>query len=419
MNQNNSLAMFENEFIGQGVGMYGNAATNLTFPLVTIAMAIGTLIADGCVAYFSLKLGQKNYDEAARTMGNGITISLLAGLFITLSMELLLTPVLNLCGGTKVAEETFRYATEYARITLIGIPFVCISMTVTSIIRAQGNPRYAMISNISGCLLNVVLDAWFVLGLGWGVAGAAWATIIGQILNFVLAVAYIPRLKGIKFKREYAIIRKNTLFSFLPLGISSFFTQFGSTIVVICVNNLTVKYGIQSIYGPDIPLAAFGIVMKVNSIVGYNYGAKNFHRVKATYLRTIIVGLIVGVIGWACFQFFTQEIINIFGQENELYNEFALKCFHIFLGVIFLVGFLIPSGIFFQSIGKPTKAMVCTLTRQLLYFLPCAYIFSGIMGIDGLLYAGPVGDCLAAVTVAILIIGEMRIINRNIKEHNA
>ena len=452
MNQNNSLAMFENEsigklmlkfslpaiasmvvnsvynivdqiFIGQGVGMYGNAATNLTFPLVTIAMAIGTLIADGCVAYFSLKLGQKNYDEAARTMGNGITIS----------MELLLTPVLNLCGGAKVAEETFRYATEYARITLIGIPFVCISMTVNSIIRAQGNPRYAMISNISGCLLNVVLDAWFVLGLGWGVAGAAWATIIGQILNFVLAVVYIPRLKGIKFKREYAIIRKNTLFSFLPLGISSFFTQFGSTIVVICVNNLTVKYGIQSIYGPDIPLAAFGIVMKVNSIiisvmvglgigsqpiVGYNYGAKNFHRVKATYLRTIIVGLIVGVIGWACFQFFTQEIINIFGQENELYNEFALKCFHIFLGVIFLVGFLIPSGIFFQSIGKPTKAMVCTLTRQLLYFLPCAYIFSGIMGIDGLLYAGPIGDCLAAVTVAILIIGEMRIINRSIKEQN-
>lgn len=463
MSQNNSLAMFENEsigklmvkfslpaiasmvvnsiynivdqiFIGQGVGMYGNAATNLTFPLVTIAMAIGTLIADGCVAYFSLKLGQKNYDEAARTMGNGITISLLAGLFITLSMELLLTQVLNLCGGSKVAEETFRYATEYARITLIGIPFVCISMTVNSIIRAQGNPRYAMISNISGCLLNVVLDAWFVLGLGWGVAGAAWATIIGQVLNFVLVVAYIPRLKGIKFKREYAMLNGKTLFSFLPLGISSFFTQFGSTIVVICMNNLTVKYGLQSIYGPDIPLAAFGIVMKVNSIivsfmvglgigsqpiVGYNYGAKNFHRVKATYLRTIIVGLIVGFIGWGCFQLFTRDIINIFGQENELYNDFALKCFHIFLAVIFLVGFLIPSGIFFQSIGKPTKAMICTLTRQLIYFLPCAYILSGIMGIEGLLYAGPVGDCLAAITVAILIIGEMRIINRSIKEQNA
>lgn len=459
MNSNNSLAMFENEsiaklmlkfslpaiasmvvnsiynivdqiFIGQGVGMYGNAATNLTFPLVTIAMAIGTLIADGCVAYFSLKLGQKNYDEAARTMGNGVVISLIAGLAITLSMELLLTPVLNLCGGTKVAAETFGYATEYARITLIGIPFVCISMTVNSIIRAQGSPKYAMFSNIAGCVLNVILDAWFVLGLGWGVVGAAWATIIGQVLNFVLAIAYFPRLKGIKFKREYTKLSGKTLTSFLPLGISSFFTQFGSTIVVICMNNLTVKYGIESVYGPDIPLAAFGIVMKVNSIIvsvmvglgigsqpiiGYNYGAKNFDRVKATYLRAIIIGLTVGLIGWGCFQLFTQEIINIFGQENDLYNEFALKCFHIFLGVIFLVGFLIPSGIFFQSIGKPAKAMVCTLTRQLLYFLPCAYILSGIMGIDGLLYAGPVGDILAAITVAVLIIGEMRIINRDIK----
>ncbi len=463
MSQNNSLAMFESEsigklmlkfslpaiasmvvnsiynivdqiFIGQGVGVYGNAATNLTFPLVTLSMAIGTLIADGCVAYFSLKLGQKNYEEAARTMGNGITISLLAGLFITLSMELLLEPVLRLCGGAKVASETFGYALEYAGITLIGIPFVCISMTVNGIIRAQGNPRYAMISNISGCLLNVVLDAWFVLGLGWGVAGAAWATIIGQVLNFVLAVAYIPHLKGIVFRREYALPRAKTLFAFLPLGISSFFTQFGSTIVVICMNNLTVKYGIESVYGPDIPLAAFGIVMKVNSIivsvmvglgigsqpiVGYNYGARNFRRVRATYLRTIIVGLIVGFIGWVCFQLFTQDIINIFGQEDELYNDFALKCFHIFLSVIFLVGFLIPSGIFFQSIGKPQKAMICTLTRQLIYFLPCAYILSSMIGIDGLLYAGPVGDCLAAITVVILIIGEMRIINRNIKEQCA
>ncbi len=462
MSQNNSLAMFENEpigklmlkfslpaiasmvvnsiynivdqiFIGQGVGVYGNAATNLTFPLVTLSMAIGTLIADGCVAYFSLKLGQKNYEEAARTMGNGITISLLAGLMITLSMELLLEPVLRLCGGAKVASETFGYALEYAGITLLGIPFVCISMTVSGIIRAQGNPRYAMMSNISGCLLNVVLDAWFVLGLGWGVAGAAWATIIGQVLNFVLAVAYIPRLRGIEFRREYAMPRPKTLFAFLPLGISSFFTQFGSTIVVICMNNLTVKYGIESVYGPDIPLAAFGIVMKVNSIivsvmvglgigsqpiVGYNYGARNFRRVRATYLRTIIVGLIVGFIGWACFQLFTQDIINIFGQEDELYNDFALKCFHIFLSVIFLVGFLIPSGIFFQSIGKPQKAMICTLTRQLVYFLPCAYILSGLVGIDGLLYAGPVGDCLAAVTVAVLMVGEMRIINASIKQQN-
>lgn len=460
MNQNNSLTMFEKEpivklmlkfalpaiasmvvnsiynivdqiFIGQGVGILGNAATNLTFPLVTIAMAIGTMIADGCVAYFSLKLGQRNYDEATRTMGNGITISLLAGLFMAALMELLLQPILNLCGGRSVDPQTFEYATEYARITLIGIPFVCVSMTVNSIIRAQGSPRYAMFSNIAGCITNIILDAWFVLGLEWGVAGAAWATIIGQVLNFILAVTYIPRLKGIQFKLEYAVPRIKTIFSFLPLGISSFFTQFGNTIVVICMNNLIVTYGAASIYGPDIPLAAQGIVMKVNSIiisvmvglgigsqpiVGYNYGARNFRRVKETYLKTIIIGLAVGVVGWACFQFFTQPIINLFGQESDLYNQYALKCFHIFLAVIFLTGFVIPSGIFFQSIGKPTKAMVCTLTRQIVYFLPSAFILGHIMGIEGLLYAGPLGDILAAITVGILAAGEICILNRDIKQ---
>lgn len=459
MNQDNSLAMFEKEpivklmlkfalpaiaamvvnsiynivdqiFIGQGVGMLGNAATNLTFPLVTISMAIGTMIADGCVAYFSLKLGQRRYDEAALTMGNGIAISLLAGLFITLSMELLLQPVLRLCGGNTVSAQTFEYAVEYARITLIGIPFVCVSMTVSSIIRAQGSPRYAMLCNITGCITNIALDAWFVLGLHWGVAGAAWATIIGQVLNFILAIAYIPRLKGIQFRLEYTKLRAKTVFAFLPLGISSFFTQFGSTIVVICMNNLIVTYGAESIYGPDIPLAAQGIVMKVNSIiisvmvglgigsqpiVGYNYGARNFRRVKETYLKTIFIGLAVGVVGWACFQLFTQSIVNLFGQESELYNQFALKCFHIFLSVIFLTGFIIPSGIFFQSIGKPTKAMICTLTRQLIYFLPAAFVLGHFMGIEGLLYAGPVGDILASATIAILVAGEIRILNRDIK----
>lgn len=459
MNQDNSLAMFEREsivklmlkfalpaiasmvvnsiynivdqiFIGQGVGMLGNAATNLTFPIVTISMAIGTMIADGCVAYFSLKLGQRRYDDAARTMGNGIAIALFAGLFMALSMELLLEPILRLCGGKTVAAQTFDYAVEYARITIIGTPLVFSSMTINSIIRAQGSPRYAMFSNMAGCVANIILDAWFIFGFNWGVAGAAWATVIGQALNFVLAIAYIPRLKGIKFKLEFTKLRSKIIFSFLPLGISSFFTQFGSTVVVICVNNLIASYGAQSIYGPDIPMAAYGIVMKVNSIiisvmvglgigsqpiVGYNYGARNFKRVKETYLKTITIGLAVGVVGWACFQLFTQSIINLFGQESELYNQFALKCFHIFLSVIFLTGVIVPSGIFFQSIGKPKKAMVCTLTRQLIYFLPVAFLLGSLMGVEGLLYAGPVGDILAAITVAILMSGEMRIINRDIK----
>lgn len=463
MNKNNSLAMFETEpigklmakfalpaiasmvvnsiynivdqiFIGQGVGMFGNAATNLTFPFVTFSMAIGTMIADGCVAYFSLKLGEKNYREAEKAMGNGISIALLAGLVLTLLMEVFIDGVLLLCGGRTVDPLTYTYAKQYASIALIGIPFVCISMTINSIIRAQGDPRYAMFSNLAGCFLNIILDAWFVLGLDMGVAGAAWATIIGQVLNFVLAIAYIPRLNGVKFTLECAKLSRKTVISFIPLGISSFFTQLASTVVVICMNNLLVSYGDQSIYGADIPLAALGIVMKVNSIVvsvmvglgigsqpifGYNYGAKNYRRVKAAYLHTITVGLIVGIIGWGCFQLFTQSIIDLFGQESELYNQFALKCFHVFLSVIFLTGFLIPSGIFFQSIGKPIKAMAATMTRQLIYFLPIAFIMAHFFGVEGLLYAGPIGDTLAAITVAILILKEMTLLNKQIKLQEA
>ena len=459
MQQDNSLAVFEKEsigrllikfalpaiasmvvnsiynivdqiFIGQGVGMLGNAATNLTFPFVTFSMAIGTMIADGCVSYFSLKLGERDHDAALKTMGNGLVIALIAGLLLSIFMETFIDPILRLCGGGTVDPQTFTYAKQYARITLIGIPFVCISMTMNGIIRAQGSPRYAMISNLSGCFLNIILDAWFVLVLGWGVAGAAWATIIGQALNFTLAISYIPHLRGVKYKLQYSKPDGHIIGAFIPLGISSFFTQFASTIVVICMNNLLTSCGAQSVYGADIPLAAQGIVMKCNSIiisimvglgigsqpvVGYNYGAKNYKRVKSAYIKTITVGLIVGLIGWACFQLFTQSIIDLFGQESELYNRFANRCFKIFLGVIFLTGFLIPSGIFFQSIGKPGKAMISTMTRQLIYFLPSAYIMAHFFGVEGLQYAGPIGDVLATITVFILIIGELKIINRDIK----
>lgn len=407
-------------FIGWGVGYLGNAATNVTFPLVTISLAISTLIADGCVAYFSLKLGERNYDDAAYTMGNGAMISLAAGIFITVLAEIFMGPILHLFAAT---DSVFDYAYTYARITMLGVPFVCLSMTVSSLIRAEGNPRYAMICMLSGCVANIVLDAWFVLGLGWGVAGAAWATVIGEVLNCVLALVYIPRFRDIKFKFENMRPRWKILGGFLPLGISSFFTQSAFAILQICMNNMLVKCGAASIYGPDIPMAAFGIVMKVNSIivsvmvglgigsqpiVGYNYGAKNYGRVKKTYLRTIITGTIVAVIGWVCFQLFPQTIVSAFGQESALYNQFAVQCFRVFLCTVFLLGAIIPTGIFFQSIGKPLKAMISSMSRSLLFFIPAMFILGGTYGLDGILWAGPVSDVLAIILVGSLAISEMR-----------
>ena len=415
-------------FIGWGVNYMGNAATNVTFPLVTTSMAVSTMIADGCVAYFSLKLGERQHQLAARTMGNGSALALAAGLVMTLLGELFLLPIVRLCGGT---EAVLPYAMEYGRITMLGVPFVCLSMTVSSLIRAEGNPRYAMICMLSGCITNVALDALFVLGFGWGMAGAAWATVIGQALNMILALAYIPRFQNVRFERRNLRFEGAVLKGFLPLGISSFFTQAASTVVIICMNRLLVKYGGESIYGADIPLAAFGIGMKVNSIivsvmvglgigsqpiVGYNYGAKKFARVKTVYLRTIAVGSLVSVCGWLCFQLCPQVIVSAFGQESALYNQFAVKCFREFLSVCFLLGFIIPTGIFFQSIGRPVKAIISNMTRQILFFIPNMFLFSHFFGIQGLLYAGPVSDCMAALVVFALLCQELRRMSRMIRE---
>ena len=407
-------------FIGWGVGYLGNAATNVAFPLLTVAMALSTLICDGCVAYFSLKLGEKRYEEAARTMGNGVMIATVTGLTMFLLGEIFLSPILKLCGAT---ENVFPYAKDYVSVTLLGYPLVFISMTISSLIRAEGNPRYSMICMLTGCITNIVLDALFVLGFDWGVKGAAWATVIGQFLNFCLCLAYIPRFRDIRFKLENMKPRRNVLGAFLPLGISSLFTQMSFAVLQVCMNNQLVKYGALSIYGPDIPLAAFGIVMKVNSIiisvlvgisigsqpiVGYNYGAKNYDRVKKTYLRTILVGSIVAVLGWCCFQLFPQNIVNIFGQESELYNQFAVLCFRRFLITVCLAGITVPTGIFFQSIGKPVIAMISSMVRPLVFFIPALFFLTSRMGIDGALWAGPISDLLAFLLVSTLAIIEMR-----------
>ena len=393
-------------FIGWGVGYLGNAATNVAFPLMTVAMALSTLICDGCVAYFSLKLGEKRYEEAARTMGNGVMIATVTGLTMFLLGEIFLSPILKLCGAT---ENVFPYAKDYVSVTLLGYPLVFISMTISSLIRAEGNPRYSMICMLTGCITNIVLDALFVLGFDWGVKGAAWATVIGQFLNFCLCLAYIPRFRDIRFKLENMKPRRNVLGAFLPLGISSLFTQMSFAVLQVCMNNQLVKYGALSMKVNSIIISVLvGISIGSQPIVGYNYGAKNYDRVKKTYLRTILVGSIVAVLGWCCFQLFPQNIVNIFGQESELYNQFAVLCFRRFLITVCLAGITVPTGIFFQSIGKPVIAMISSMVRPLVFFIPALFFLTSRMGIDGALWAGPISDLLAFLLVSTLAIIEMR-----------
>ncbi len=411
-------------FIGQGVGYLGNAATNVTFPLVTISMAFALLIGDGAAAYFSLKLGAREPEKAARGAGTALTLLAAVGVFFFVFGLVFLQPLLKLFGATPENEQ---YAVDYASIILVGLPFSGLSIGLNSLIRADGSPRFAMVSMLSGAILNTILDPIFIFPLGMGVKGAAIATIIGQIVGFIISACYLTRFKSVHFhkglfKPDFHVAR--TVVSF---GVSSFITQMAVTVVVVVQNNSLTYYGALSQYGANIPLAALGIVMKVNQIVlsvmvgiavgsqpivGFNYGAKQFGRVRSTYRMSVMIACAFAAAATLAFQLVPQSIVNIFGQEDALYNEFAVKCFRIFLMFCVLNAFQTVSAIFFQAIGKPVKSALLSLSRQILFFVPAVLILPRIYALDGTLYAGPVADFLAFLLAGTFILAEMRHLRR-------
>lgn len=411
-------------FIGQGVGFLGNSATNVAFPMVTISMAFALLIGDGGAAYLSLNLGAGEKQKAEKGVANAILLSLVFGVLFLVGGLVFMDPLLHLFGAT---DKVMPYAQDYTAVIIIGLPFVIFSTAMNSMIRADGSPKFAMVSMLSGAILNIILDPIFIFVLGTGVKGAAIATIIGQVVSACISASYLGRFKNFRLKRE--LFRPNfkiakTVSSY---GVSSFITQTAITLVVIVMNNSLVIYGGASKYGAEIPLAALGIVMKVNQIlmsiligvavgsqpiVGFNYGAENYGRVKHTYRLSVMVATCCAAVGFIFFMFFPQMIVNIFGQEEDLYNEFAVKCFRVFLMCCVLNAFQISSSIFFQSIGKPLKSSLLSLSRQILYFIPLVLILPNFFGLDGVLYAGPSADFLAFLTALVFIFFEMRHLNR-------
>lgn len=407
-------------FIGQGVGFLGNAATNVAFPIVTISMALSLLIGDGGAAFFSLNLGRQDKELAAKGVGNTLMLAIIASIIFVVAGNIFMDPLLILFGGIP---NVLPYAQAYTRIILLGLPFVMVSIAMSSSIRADGSPRYAMAAMLTGAIMNTILDPIFIFVFEWGVEGAAWATIIGQFANFLITIAYLPRFKNFSMKKALLRLEGAVVKRLLSLGVSSFINQLAITLIIIVMNNSLTKYGAQSPYGQEIPLAALGIVMKVNQIlisvmvgigvgaqpiVGYNYGARNWARVKKTYLTSVVIVTICCIIGFIMFQFFPQAIINLFGQEDDLYNDFAQKCFRIFLMFCILNGFQTVSSIFFQAIGKPIFAILLSLSRQVLFMLPSLLILPHIFGLNGILFSAPVADFAAFVLASILIIREMK-----------
>lgn len=413
-------------FIGWGVNYLGNGATNVVFPIVIICLAFSLMFGDGASAYLSLKLGEKKKYEASNGVGNGISLSIIVSVFFTIIVLIFLPQLLNLFGCTDVLRDL---ALKYGYIIAIGLPFMIIGTALNSIIRADGSPKYAMISMIAGALLNVALDPLFIFVFKMGIEGAAIATILSQFLTFIINILYLKKLKTITLNKNMFRIKFNIIKKIATLGISSFITQMSFVVVMGFENNLLAKYGAESKFGSEIPITVFGIVMKISQIlnsiiigivtgaqpiIGYNYGAQKYDRVKKTLKLVLLVSVIVSTIAFILFKAIPDKLISIFGSGDENYMEFACLAFRIYLMLCICNGVQIPSGVFFQAIGKSIKSAILSLSRQIILLIPAMMILGNAFGLIGILYAGPVADGISFLLAIVLLIFELR----NLKPHN-
>ena len=410
-------------FIGQRVGELGNAATNIAFPLSTSCLALALLIGIGGSSAFNLAMGSGHEKRAVNIMGNAVVLLAGSGLVLSIITLLFLKPFLLFFGSPKAV---LPYAMEYTKITAFGFPFLLLSTGGGHLIRADGRPRITMLCNLVGAVLNTILDALFVFGLNLGMSGAALATIIGQIVSGALAIWYLMHGKTVTMRRENLSVKWENVTRIASLGMAPCSNQVAMMVVQIIMNQSLKHYGSHSIYGENIPIACAGIITKVNMIfmsfviglsqglqpiASFNYGAGKKGRVKEAYIKAISIGAVLAVIAFFMFQFFPRQIISIFGDGSELYYQFAIRYFHVFLFFTF-VNFMQPiTSNFFTAIGKPKVGSFLALTRQILFLLPLILLFPLFLGIDGIMYAGPVADCLAAVVCFIMVYRELRNFN--------
>lgn len=410
-------------FIGQGVGFLGNAATNVAFPLTTIALAIALLIGIGSASLFSLYLGEKKPERSSSIAGNSISMSVLCSVIYVVLVLVFLEPLLKSFGATSTI---MPLALEYTRITTLGVPFLITTNVISNLIRADGSPNYSMTCMVAGAIVNTILDPLFIFVFHMGAAGAAIATVAGQVISFFIAAWYIKSFQHIEFNKKSLRISLKDTKEMATIGMSASLNQIAILFVQIVLNNSLTYYGQFTKFGSDIPLAACGIVMKTNAIllaiiigisqgmqpiIGFNYGAQKYERVKKTFKLAISANLVVSFIGWALFQFCTSTVLSIFGSGDANYFEFATMFMRIYLMLVCIDGVQMLSSSFFASIKKAYLGMFLSMTRQVLFLIPLVLILPKFFGLNGILYAAPIADFVAFVVSVICILAEFKKLN--------
>lgn len=407
-------------FIGKGVGTLGNAATNVIFPLVIIFNAVAGLIGNGAAANLSLKLGEGKKEEGGKIIGSAVTISFILALILSVLSYIFLPKLVYMFGCTN---SVYKYAIDYGRIIILGAPFMIIYSSLSQLIRADGSPKYSMILLVIGAIINIVLDPIFIFVFHLGVKGGAIATVIGQVVSFIMAIFYLKKVKSVKLNKSSFFIDRSILRT-LGLGLSSFITQGTVLALFIFMNNMMTKYGVYTKYGADIPLSVYGVISKINSlfistilgisigaqpIIGYNYGAGNYKRVKGTLRKVLIINCAVGICFNIIFFLFPESIVSIFISKTDsnykLFLEFAVVICHSFL-LLMGINFLeMTTSIVVQSLGNVKKATMVSFIRQIILFIPlaCILCITFNKGIYGVLNAGPIADSITFI-IAIFVL---------------
>ena len=412
-------------FIGKGVGTLGNAATNVIFPLVILFNAIAGLIGNGAAANMSLKLGEGDKLSAAKSLASSITLTFIVSIIVSLLSFILLPKLVYFFG---CSESVYKYAVNYGKIIILGAPFMIIYSSMSSIIRADGSPTYSMIMLVVGAIINIILDPIFIFVFDMGVVGGAIATVIGQIISFIIAIIYLWKVKSVTLKKEYFKIDKNIL-RILSLGLSSFITQLTILVLFVFMNNMMTNLGAETKFGSVIPLSVYGVISKINSlyistvlgisigaqpIIGYNFGAGNEARVKETIKRVLVINFIVGIIFNLIFILFPKEIASIFISSSDpsynLFMEFATLMCHSFLLVIALNALEMTTSIVIQSVGNVVKSTAVSFIRQIILLIPISLLLAFVFdkGLYGVMYAGCIADALCFIITLFILLSEYR-----------
>ena len=420
-------------FIGHVVGMLGNAATNVAFPTVTLTTGISMLFGIGTAANFSINLGAGNEEEARRFVHTGIAGVAAAGIITGLTVFLLRNYIVVLCGADADGN-VFPYAVSYLSITALGLPFQMFTHTSSTIIRADGSPRYSMMCTVTGAIINVGLDWLFMYPLGMGIRGAALATVTAQIISFCIAVRYYPHFRAFYIRASELKLSKTHLIGSMEAGIPNFCNHMLMMTTNIVLNNMLATYGALSVYGSDIPLAVSGVAQKTSMIMvsfavgiaqgcqpvwGFNLGAKKYDRVKGAYWRAFAAAFAIGVIFFFAFQLFPRQIVSIFGTGSDLYYEFAEKYLRVFMMLVFFQNIQPVSINYFSATGNHRQGLLVSLSRQGLFLIPLLVILPKFMGLNGILAASPISDTLAFIMSVSMVVLSFRQFRECDNDNNA